>query len=104
MDTLPVVSIKNLNHSFGEGQLSKQTLFDTNLEIYPGEIVLMTGPSGSGKTTLLTLIGALRSIQEGSLKILDQELRGTGKNKLVKVRRDIGYIFPSSQFAQMLDS
>ncbi|MBD0308544.1 MAG: ATP-binding cassette domain-containing protein, partial [Microcoleus sp. T1-bin1] len=79
MNTLPVVSIKNLNHSFGEGQLRKQTLFDINLEIYPGEIVLMTGPSGSGKTTLLTLIGALRSVQEGSLKILDQELRGTGK-------------------------
>ena len=82
MHTLPVVSIQNLNHSFGEGQLRKQTLFDINLEINPGEIVLMTGPSGSGKTTLLTLVGALRSIQEGSLKILDQELRGTRKNKL----------------------
>jgi len=102
MNTLPVVSIKNLNHSFGEGQLRKQTLFDINLEIYPGEIVLMTGPSGSGKTTLLTLIGALRSIQEGSLKILDQELRGTGKNKLVNVRRDIGYIFQAHNLLKCL--
>ena len=102
MKTLPVVSIKNLNHSFGEGQLRKQTLFDINLDIYPGEIVLMTGPSGSGKTTLLTLIGALRSIQEGSLKILDRELRGTGKNKLVKVRRDIGYIFQAHNLLKCL--
>ncbi|MEG5063648.1 DevA family ABC transporter ATP-binding protein [Microcoleus sp. B3-A4] len=102
MNTLPVVSIKNLNHSFGEGQLRKQTLFDINLDIYPGEIVLMTGPSGSGKTTLLTLIGALRSIQEGSLKILDQELRGTPKNKLVKVRRDIGYIFQAHNLLKCL--
>ena len=46
MNTVPVVSIKNLNHSFGEGQLRKQTLFDINLDIYPGEIVLMTGRSG----------------------------------------------------------
>lgn len=102
MNTLPVVSIQNLNHSFGEGQLRKQTLFDINLEINPGEIVLMTGPSGSGKTTLLTLVGALRSIQEGSLKILDQELRGTRKNKLVQVRRDIGYIFQAHNLLKCL--
>ena len=31
--------------------------------------MILTGPSGSGKTTLLTLIGALRSTQEGSLKV-----------------------------------
>ncbi|WP_442921618.1 hypothetical protein [Microcoleus sp. Aus8_D2] len=35
------------------------------------------------------------AIQEGSLQILDQELRGTRKNKLVKVHLDIGYIFPA---------
>ncbi len=102
MNSVPVVSIKNLNHSFGEGQLRKQTLFDINLEIYPGEIVLMTGPSGSGKTTLLTLIGALRSVQEGSLKILDRELSGAGKNKLVEVRRDIGYIFQAHNLLKCL--
>ena len=53
----PVISVRNLNHYFGLEELRKQTLFNINLDIYPGEIVLMTGPSGSGKTTLLTLIG-----------------------------------------------
>ncbi|MFM6082433.1 MAG: ATP-binding cassette domain-containing protein, partial [Dolichospermum sp.] len=66
----PVITIKNINHYYGKGSLRKQILFDINLQIYAGEIVIMTGPSGSGKTTLLSLIGGLRSVQEGSLKFL----------------------------------
>ncbi|MBN3897804.1 MAG: DevA family ABC transporter ATP-binding protein [Nostoc sp. NOS(2021)] len=89
----PVIDIKNLNHYYGKGALRKQILFDINLEIYPGEIVIMTGPSGSGKTTLLSLIGGLRSVQEGSLKFLGEELVGVSQNKLVQMRRNIGYIF-----------
>ncbi len=102
MNKSPVIAIENLNHYFGEGGLQKQTLFDINLEIYPGEIVLMTGPSGSGKTTLLTLIGVLRSIQEGSLKIIGQELRGISKQKGVKIRRNIGYIFQGHNLLKCL--
>lgn len=89
----PVIAIENLNHYFGKDALQKQTLFDINLEIYSGEIVIMTGPSGSGKTTLLSLIGGLRSVQEGSLKFLGQELCGASQKQLVQIRRQIGYIF-----------
>jgi putative ABC transport system ATP-binding protein len=89
----PVIAIKNINHYYGKGALRKQILFDINLEIYPGEIVIMTGPSGSGKTTLLSLIGGLRSVQEGSLNFLGEELFGVSQNKLVQMRRNIGYIF-----------
>jgi putative ABC transport system ATP-binding protein len=88
-----VVDIECLNHYYGQGSLRKQILFDINLQIYAGEIVLLTGPSGSGKTTLLTLIGALRSVQTGSLRVFDQELCGANKEQLVQVRRNIGYIF-----------
>lgn len=88
-----VIVIKNLNHFYGKSTLRKQVLFDINLEIYSGEIVIMTGPSGSGKTTLLSLIGGLRSVQEGSLKFLGEELFGVSQNKLVQMRRSIGYIF-----------
>ena len=93
MEKEPVIAIKNLNHYYGKGALRKQILFDINLEIYSGEIVIMTGPSGSGKTTLLSLIGGLRSVQEGSLKFLGEELIGVSQNKLVQMRRNIGYIF-----------
>lgn len=89
----PSVQIRNLNFHYGEGDLFKQVLFDINLEIYPGQIVILTGPSGSGKTTLLTLIGALRTIQDGSLKVLGQELKGLSPKKLVQIRKNIGFIF-----------
>ncbi|MBD2342808.1 DevA family ABC transporter ATP-binding protein [Anabaena subtropica] len=88
-----VISIRNLNHYFGNGNLKKQVLFDINLDINPGEIVIMTGPSGSGKTTLLSLIGALRSVQEGSLNILNREMNRANEEQMVQTRRFIGYIF-----------
>jgi putative ABC transport system ATP-binding protein len=91
--TTQVISIKNLAHYFGRDRLRKQVLFDINLEIAEGEIVIMTGPSGSGKTTLLTLIGGLRSAQSGSLKVLGQELCGASSHKLMQARRHHGYIF-----------
>ncbi len=87
------VEIANLNHAFGQGSLSKPVLSDIYLNIYPGEIFILTGPSGSGKTTLLTLIGGLRSVQSGSLKILGQELQGASKSQLTKIRNQIGFIF-----------
>ncbi|MBD2148900.1 DevA family ABC transporter ATP-binding protein [Pseudanabaena sp. FACHB-1277] len=98
----PVISAQNLNHYFGEGDLRKQALFDINLDIHSGEIIIMTGPSGSGKTTLLTLMGGLRSAQEGSLKILDQEIRGADKNSLMQIRRNIGYIFQAHNLMTFL--
>ncbi|MBD2536634.1 DevA family ABC transporter ATP-binding protein [Nostoc flagelliforme FACHB-838] len=89
----PVVLIKHLNHYFGSGQLRKQVLFDINLEINAGEIIIMTGPSGSGKTTLLTLIGGLRSAISGTLRVLGHELRDASPKQLTQVRRSNGYIF-----------
>jgi putative ABC transport system ATP-binding protein len=88
-----LISTKNLCHSYGKGALLQKILSDIDTEISAGEIVILTGPSGSGKTTLLTLMGALRSAQEGSLKILGTELRGASAGTLQAVRRQIGYIF-----------
>ncbi|MEH2071874.1 MAG: DevA family ABC transporter ATP-binding protein [Nostoc sp.] len=90
---LPIISIENLNHYFGPGSLRKQVLSNINLEINTGEIIIMTGPSGSGKSTLLTLVGGLRSIQSGSLRVLGQELWGANTKQLVQVRRHNSYIF-----------
>ena len=97
-----IVKIENLNQYLGKNALRLQILFDINLAIQPGEIVIMTGPSGSGKTTLLTLIGGLRSIQDGSLKFLGKELCGASNEELVKVRRHIGYIFQAHNLLDFL--
>jgi putative ABC transport system ATP-binding protein len=98
----PVIVAEKLNHSFGKGSLQKPVLMDIDLEIYPGEIVILTGPSGSGKTTLLSLMGGLRSVQEGSLKVLDQELCKASKKQLVQVRSRIGYIFQAHNLLECL--
>jgi putative ABC transport system ATP-binding protein len=93
--TNQVVNIHNLHHFFGEGKLKKQILFDINLTLNSGEVIILKGPSGSGKTTLLTLMGGLRSPQSGSLQVFGEELVGAKKNKLVQTRKNIGYIFQS---------
>lgn len=91
MSTL--VAANQLNHAFGKGTLQKSVLFDINLTLQAGEVVILEGPSGSGKTTLLTLLGALRSVQSGSLEVLGAELCGAKKSVLMKTRSQIGYIF-----------
>ena len=91
--TNQVVNMHNLNHFFGEGKLKKQILFDINLTLNSGEVIILKGPSGSGKTTLLTLMGGLRSAQSGSLQVFGEELVGAKKNKRVQTRKNIGYIF-----------
>ena len=96
------VQIRHLNHFFGQGDLRKQVLYDINLDLHQGEIVIMTGPSGSGKTTLLTLIGALRSVHQGSLQVLGQELTGLTPRQLVQVRRQIGFIFQAHNLFESL--
>ncbi|HEY9701419.1 MAG TPA: DevA family ABC transporter ATP-binding protein [Allocoleopsis sp.] len=98
----PVIAINNLNHYYGDGFLKKQVLYDINLEIKSGEIVIMTGPSGSGKTTLLTLIGALRSPQEGDMEVLGIKLLRAGKGRLIQVRKQVGYIFQAHNLLKSL--
>ncbi|MGF1540617.1 MAG: DevA family ABC transporter ATP-binding protein [Pleurocapsa sp.] len=89
----PIISIANLNHYFGKRSLRKQVLFNINLKIYPGEIVILTGPSGSGKTTLLSLLAGLRTVQEGSVKLLGSELYRARECQILQLRRQLGYIF-----------
>ena len=89
----PVVRVHGLDHYYGEGEARNQVLFGNSIEIPAGQLVVMTGPSGAGKTTLLTLIGALRSAQEGRIDVLGRDLSQLGGSELVEVRRDIGFIF-----------
>ncbi len=99
---MDIIDIQNLNHYFGQGTLKKQVLFQINLKITAGEIVILNGPSGSGKTTLLSLIGGLRSVQEGSLQHFEKELRGASEEQLVQTRRQIGYIFQAHNLLPFL--
>jgi putative ABC transport system ATP-binding protein len=64
--------------------------------------VLLTGPSGCGKTTLLTLVGALRQVMEGSVRVLGQELNGCGRGERQRLRRTIGMIFQGHNLLRCL--
>lgn len=97
----PIV-LQEVSHAYGRGALRRNVLHEVSAEINEGEVVLFTGPSGSGKTTLLTLVGALRSAQEGSLTVLGRELRGAGERRLVQVRRQIGYVFQAHNLLESL--
>ncbi len=97
-----VIITKDLRHSYGEGELRTQILHGLNFEVNAGEITLLVGPSGSGKSTLLTLIGALRSVEEGSLTVLGQELSGASEQERVATRRRIGFIFQSHNLVSSL--
>jgi putative ABC transport system ATP-binding protein len=87
------VRLENVSHHLGRGAGRRQVLYDVSLEIRQGEVAILSGPSGSGKTTALTLIGALRSAQSGSVRVLGEELVGASGATRVGVRRRIGFVF-----------
>jgi len=101
---MSAILCESVSHYYGRGALRKQILVDINLEIPEGQIVIVTGPSGSGKTTLLTLVGALRSTQEGSLQVLGRQLLGAKQNVLAELRRNIGFIFQQHNLIASISS
>jgi len=98
----PAVSARNLFHAYGDGPHRKTILHEVNIEVRPGELTLITGPSGSGKTTLLTLIGALRAVQEGSLRVAGEELSGATSEVQTRVRRRVGFVFQANNLLPFL--
>ena len=99
-----LIRAEGLCHEYGRGALQRRVLDQVDAEVGRGEIVILTGPSGSGKTTLLTLMGALRSGQEGRLEVLGESLIGASRRRQTRVRRRIGYIFQQHNLLDSLDA
>jgi putative ABC transport system ATP-binding protein len=68
-------------------------LSGVDLQVERGSLAILVGPSGLGKTTLLTVMGCLRQVQHGSVRLLGTELAGAREKSLQAMRRRIGYIF-----------
>jgi putative ABC transport system ATP-binding protein len=98
---MPII-VQGLSHWFGEGEAKKQALFDIDLAIERGKLTILLGASGSGKTTLLTLIGCLRRLQHGSVRLLGTELSGADEDVLVQCRRRLGFIFQAHNLHESL--
>ncbi len=102
MDPDPIVDVKGLNHWFGAGEARKQALADIDMSLPPGSLTALMGPSGSGKTTLLTLVGCLRAVQEGSVRLMGHELNGARADELTALRRRLGFIFQAHNLHESL--
>ena len=102
MAAAAAIDVQGLCHWYGTGTMRRQVLQGVNLRVAAGEVVLLTGPSGCGKTTLLTLVGALRQVQQGSVRVLGQDLQGAGRRERQQLRRSIGMIFQGHNLLRCL--
>jgi putative ABC transport system ATP-binding protein len=98
------IVVAGLRHDYGDGTLRRRVLRDASLRVPRGEVVAVTGPSGSGKSTLLTLLGALRTPQAGSVRVLGNELAGASAASLRQVRRRIGFVFQAHNLLDALSA
>lgn len=96
------IVMQGVNHWFGDGEARRQAIFDVSLEVTRGSLTVLAGPSGCGKTTLLTLVGCLRSVQDGSVRLLGTELHGASALEQQAMRRRLGVIFQAHNLHESL--
>ncbi len=102
-DRAVVVDARGLNYAYGSGTVRHQVLYDIDLTVREGEVLLLTGPSGSGKTTLLTLIGTLRSIQDGHLTLFGKDMSNASGADLVRLRNRVRFVFQRHNLLRSLN-
>ncbi len=88
-----VVEAVDVHHHYGDGPQRVDVLFDINMQVREGELVIVTGPSGSGKTTLLTILGTMRRPSEGKLRLLGADVGGVVGAKLDHLRNRVRFLF-----------
>ena len=86
----PAIRYAKVSKWFGPLQVLK----DVNLDVTPGEVVVVCGPSGSGKSTLIRCVNRLEPIQQGEIWVYGDPIAGNGVN-LSKLRADVGMVFQS---------
>ena len=104
MTTL-LVSARNLERVFSFGSEQIRAIHDVDLEVFSGQLFVITGRSGSGKTTLLNLLAGLDHPTSGTICIKDQDLSKLSEWELTRIRRcDIGFIFQSFALLPLLSA
>ena len=81
----PIVRIEHLNKSFDETKV----LRDVNLDVWPGEVVVVLGPSGSGKSTIAKLMLRFHDVTDGELTVCGSDVRTITQQEL---RDHISYV------------
>ncbi|KAG0731159.1 hypothetical protein G6F23_015584 [Rhizopus arrhizus] len=70
----PTLQADALEKGFMSGDVQVPVLRGLSLDIYPGELTLVSGPSGCGKSTLLSLLSGLSSPDGGRVHALGQDV------------------------------
>ncbi|NLG20254.1 MAG: amino acid ABC transporter ATP-binding protein [Actinomycetales bacterium] len=86
----PLVSMRNIVKTFGDNVV----LDGVDLDVYPGEVVVLIGPSGAGKSTLLRCINGLERISSGTIEVDGQQL-SYQESAINRIRSRIGMVFQS---------
>lgn len=98
----PIFRAKGVSKIYGVGEVQVHALRDVDIEIYPGELLVILGASGSGKSTLLNILGGLDLPTSGQVWYGDQELSAADERELTRYRREhIGFVF---QFYNLIPS
>ena len=92
----PLIELRGITRSFGEGELAVPVLKGIDLKIYPGEFVAIMGPSGSGKSTLMNILGCLDQPTSGEYWYDGRDVSALSRDDLALLRREaFGFVFQS---------
>ena len=101
----PILSVRDLTKTYGEGDLSVDAVRHVDLDVDAGEVVLVMGPSGSGKTTLLLMLGAMLRPSSGSVLADGTDLATAPERDLPPLRaRHFGFIFQDFNLLSALNA
>ncbi len=90
----PLIRLRGITKTFGQGQAAFQALKGVDLDIHPGEFVAVMGPSGSGKSTVMNLLGCLDVPTSGSYRFQGVEVTRLGRDERALLRRHfLGFVF-----------
>jgi putative ABC transport system ATP-binding protein len=88
------ISVRNVTKTYEEGASKVPALQGVDLDVFPGEVMLLMGPSGSGKTTLLSVMGCILRATSGSVRVAGVETAKLTERELPGIRLEhIGFIF-----------
>ncbi|RYP85864.1 ABC transporter ATP-binding protein [Nocardioides guangzhouensis] len=90
----PAVRLAGVSKTYGYGAAAVHALRGVDLEVWPGELVVLLGPSGSGKTTLLNIVGGIEESSSGTVEVAGLEVGSLRGSRRTDYRRDrVGFIF-----------
>ena len=100
-----IISVKNIEKSFKNGEVITKVLKGVNMNVYEGEFVVLLGESGCGKSTLLNIIGGLDKADAGEFTFMGKDMSHASEDELTAYRREnIGFIFQSYNLMPNLNS